>query len=140
MPCFPNDVGALGSAVGAGELIEGAIEELLGLLAPTESGASDPGRLEREPCLVDVSHLGGVDGRDARAPVGRVLGKAQRLELPDRLTHRRDAHPKTVGDVLEAQRCAGRDLPDHDQLPKRLRRARGHCAPVRRVERGVRGE
>ncbi len=135
-----DDLGALAATVGEGQPLERGVEQGRRLLAPAERRAPHPRRLEREPCLVDVPHLGRVDRRHARPPVRGVLGEAECRELPDGLPDRGDAHPETVGDLFEAERRPGRDLPDDDQLSQRLGRTRGHRAPVRRAERGVCGE
>ena len=60
--------------------------------------------------------------------VRHVLGEPERLELADGLADRRDAHPERAGEILEAERRAGRQLAEDDRLAQALERRLRHRA------------
>ena len=88
--------------------------------------APDGERLEREPHLEEVAQLVGVEIEHPRALVRHVLREPERLQLPDRLPDRRDAHPERAGELVEPQRRSGRQLAEDDRLAQLLERVFGH--------------
>ena len=83
-------------------------------------------RLERQPDLEEVAQLVDVEIEHPGALVGHVLREAERLQLPDRLADRRDAHPERAGELVQAQRRAGRQLAEDDRLAQLLEGELGH--------------
>src|SRR5689334_13162845 len=83
-------------------------------------GAADGHALEREPDGEELAELLDVERHHLRTVMRDVLREAERLELPDGLPDRRDAHAELAGEILEAERRTGRQLAEDDRLPEAL--------------------
>ena len=101
---------------------------LLVLRGEPVGSAAERHRLEGEPDREQLAQLLDVEPHDLRPVVGHVLGQAERLELPDRLADRGDAHPERAGEILEPERRARRQLAEDDRLAQTLEGGLGHGA------------
>ena len=96
-------------------------------------GASHGERLEGEPDGEELPQLLDVEPGDLRAVVRDVLREPERLESAHGLAHRRDARPERVGEILEAERRARRELAEDDRLAQTLECRLRHRAVTHRV-------
>jgi len=86
------------------------------------------GAHEGSPLAYAASLLLDVERHHLRPMVRDVLGEAERLELPDGLADRGDAHPERARKVLEPQRSARGELAEDDRLAQSLERGFRHRA------------
>ena len=83
-------------------------------------GAPQGKRLEGQADLEEVAELVDVEVEDTGTLVRDVLREPERLELPDGLTDRRDAHPERACELVEAERGARGQVAEDDRLAELL--------------------
>jgi hypothetical protein len=83
-------------------------------------------RLERQPDREQLPQLLDVEAHHLRAVMRDVLGEPERLQLPNRLPDRRDAHPERAREILESQRRSRGQLAEDDRLAQPLQRRFRH--------------
>ena len=121
-----NESGAVAQRVGLVERPDTRGQLSLQLVVAAHRAVTNGERLESDARVVDDLELADGQVRHACTLVGRRLGNAKHLELPDRLADRRDAHVQGPGQLFEPQRRALRDRAHDDPLAQRGERGLRH--------------
>ena len=112
------DVPPGGSLQVAGGLLEQGLCGRQRAIRPAGAGPLRGHRLKEESDLVQVPHLRLGEGVDPDAPIGLDDNNPFRLELPEGLPNRHQAHPELFGQSAEAQRLPRKNPRRDDLLPE----------------------